>query len=294
MEQETAPAPKKRLTVFGKRARQKRIFARLREGWAYDEIAREERLTAARVRQIVSEVLQKRQVDDSMAHALLQLSRLSPALQLAGEVGGQGRAPGDLAPARGARPARPLPRGRRRARRLRRGGAREALRQDEPHRRARGEEGGKTRGAGAGRASLGRRRNGEWGGGRRGGGRAGRPARVECKPLKRRNSRTDLASPGVPSASPGVAFASGGARLFSSGDRRPSHCGIPSRASWRRAGPSSPQSREGAASRLDGLRSSLGDSPAQSSARISQLQSDIFSLSGRPSMDMGAILGRMR
>ena len=88
MEMEITPTPekKRRLTVFGKRARQKRIFARLREGWAYDEIAREERLTAARVRQIVSEVLQKRQVDDSMAHALLQLSRLGPAVQLAGEA----------------------------------------------------------------------------------------------------------------------------------------------------------------------------------------------------------------
>ena len=90
MEQTSAPPPKKRLTAFGKRARQKRIFARLREGWAYDEIAREERLTAARVRQIVSEVLQKRQVDDSMAHALLQLSRLGPAAQLAGEAVARG------------------------------------------------------------------------------------------------------------------------------------------------------------------------------------------------------------
>ena len=83
MEQIAAPAPKKRLTEFGRRARQKRIFARLREGWAYDEIAREERLTAARVRQIVSEVLQKREVDDSSAHALLQLSCLAPRLRTA-------------------------------------------------------------------------------------------------------------------------------------------------------------------------------------------------------------------
>ncbi|HKN00928.1 MAG TPA: hypothetical protein VJX23_10465, partial [Candidatus Binataceae bacterium] len=73
---EEGSAPKRRLTIFGRAARRKRIFARLREGWAYDEIAREERLTAARVRQIVSEVLQKRQVDDGMDHALLQLARL--------------------------------------------------------------------------------------------------------------------------------------------------------------------------------------------------------------------------
>ncbi len=90
MEQQSTPPPKKRPTAFGRKARQKRIFARLREGWAYDEIAREERLTAARVRQIVSEVLQKREVDDSSEHALLQLSRLAPAVQLAGEAVARG------------------------------------------------------------------------------------------------------------------------------------------------------------------------------------------------------------
>src|SRR5271165_1790443 len=36
-------APKRRLARDGKAARRKRIFARLREGWGYDEIAREER-----------------------------------------------------------------------------------------------------------------------------------------------------------------------------------------------------------------------------------------------------------
>ena len=79
MEQESAPAPKKRLTAFGRTARRKRIFARLNEGWAYDEIAREERLTAHRVRQIVTEVLDRREVDGDSAHALLQLGRLGPA-----------------------------------------------------------------------------------------------------------------------------------------------------------------------------------------------------------------------
>jgi hypothetical protein len=90
MVQISAPPPKRGLKAFGKKARQKRIFARLREGWAYDEIAREERLTAARVRQIVSEVLQRRQVDDNMEHALLQFSRLAPAVQLAREAVARG------------------------------------------------------------------------------------------------------------------------------------------------------------------------------------------------------------
>ena len=94
MEQESAPAPKKRLTAVGKAARRKRIFARLNEGFAYDEIAREERLTARRVRQIVTEVLDRREVDGDSAHALLQLGRLGPALRAAGEAvaGGDVRA----------------------------------------------------------------------------------------------------------------------------------------------------------------------------------------------------------
>jgi hypothetical protein len=65
MEQESAPAPKKRLTAFGRTARRQRIFARLNEGFAHVEIAGEERLTARRVRQIV---LARREVDGDSAH----------------------------------------------------------------------------------------------------------------------------------------------------------------------------------------------------------------------------------
>jgi hypothetical protein len=59
---------------------------RLLEGWAYDEIARAERLSAERIRQIVSEVLGKRVIDRGEDHAHLQLERLMPALRLAGEA----------------------------------------------------------------------------------------------------------------------------------------------------------------------------------------------------------------
>jgi DNA-directed RNA polymerase sigma subunit (sigma70/sigma32) len=55
--------PRRRLNVLTKAERRQRIFARLREGWAYDEIAREERVSAERIRQIVSEVLGKRVID---------------------------------------------------------------------------------------------------------------------------------------------------------------------------------------------------------------------------------------
>jgi hypothetical protein len=87
---EHAPTPGRRLNVLGKAARRKRIFARLREGWAYDEIAGEERVSAERVRQIVAEVLDKRVIDRGIDHAHLQLERLMPALRIVGEAIGRG------------------------------------------------------------------------------------------------------------------------------------------------------------------------------------------------------------
>ena len=84
------PEPRPRLNILGKAARRKRIFARLREGWAYDEIAREERVSAERIRQIVSEALGKRVIDRGADHAHLQLERLMPALRLVGEAIGRG------------------------------------------------------------------------------------------------------------------------------------------------------------------------------------------------------------
>ena len=79
-------APERRLGALGKMARRKRIFARLREGASYEEIGAEERVTRERIRQIVSEVLQKRAVDSGADHAKLQLDRLAPLMQLAAEA----------------------------------------------------------------------------------------------------------------------------------------------------------------------------------------------------------------
>jgi hypothetical protein len=87
---EQTPAPRRRLNIVSKAARRKRIFDKLREGWAYDEIAREERVSAERIRQIVSEVLGKRVIDRGADHAHLQLERLMPALRLVGEAIGRG------------------------------------------------------------------------------------------------------------------------------------------------------------------------------------------------------------
>ena len=88
MEQTLTPG--RRLNVLGKAARKKRIFARLREGWAYEEIAGEERVSAERIRQIVSEVLDKRVIDRGVDHAHLQLERLMPAMRIVGEAIGRG------------------------------------------------------------------------------------------------------------------------------------------------------------------------------------------------------------
>ena len=88
--EQTEQSPRPRLNIVTKAERRQRIFARLREGWAYDEIAREERVSAERIRQIVSEVLDKRVIDRGTDHARLQLERLMPALRVTGEAIGRG------------------------------------------------------------------------------------------------------------------------------------------------------------------------------------------------------------
>ena len=85
MVQDTAPV-RRHLSALGKMRRRKRIFARLREGASYEEIGVEESVSRERIRQIVSEVLQKRSVDSGADHAKLQLDRLLPAMQLGAEA----------------------------------------------------------------------------------------------------------------------------------------------------------------------------------------------------------------
>jgi hypothetical protein len=93
MAEERAPARRRRLGAHGMIFRRRRVFSRLREGFTYDEIAAEEGVSSARVRQIVSEELQKRAVDSGADHAKLQLDRLAPAVQL----GAEAIAAGDIA-----------------------------------------------------------------------------------------------------------------------------------------------------------------------------------------------------
>ena len=77
---------KRRNTKFIRSARNKRIVERLREGFGYDEIAREERVTGRRVRQIVKEALEGREALESAIHAHMQIDRLSHAMRVAGEA----------------------------------------------------------------------------------------------------------------------------------------------------------------------------------------------------------------
>ena len=86
MVEDKAPARRRRLGAHGMMFRRRRIFAGLREGFTYDEIAADEGVSPSRIRQIVSKELQQRGVDSGAEHAKLQLDRLAPAIQLAAEA----------------------------------------------------------------------------------------------------------------------------------------------------------------------------------------------------------------
>jgi predicted transcriptional regulator len=85
MDYGTAHQKRERLNPYGKAVRRERIFARLRLGWTYEDIAGEERVTPRRVRQIVSEALKREQVEDGSDHAMLQRARLENALRLSAQ-----------------------------------------------------------------------------------------------------------------------------------------------------------------------------------------------------------------
>ena len=84
--EDKAPARRRRLGAHGMIFRRRRVFARLREGFTYDEIAAEEGVSRSRIRQIVSHELEQRSADSGAEHAKLQLDRLAPAIQLAAEA----------------------------------------------------------------------------------------------------------------------------------------------------------------------------------------------------------------
>ena len=86
MAEDKAPVRRRRLGAHGMMFRRRRVFASLREGFTYDEIAADEGVSPSRIRQIVSKELEQRGVDSGAEHAKLQLDRLAPAIQLAAEA----------------------------------------------------------------------------------------------------------------------------------------------------------------------------------------------------------------
>ena len=77
---------KRQTTTFSRSARNKRIVERLREGFGYHEIAREEKLSERRVRQIVKQALEGREALESAIHAHMQIDRLGQAMRVAGDA----------------------------------------------------------------------------------------------------------------------------------------------------------------------------------------------------------------
>jgi hypothetical protein len=100
MDEETSLAPKKRrrLDAPSRARRLVRMLERLRYGLSYDEIARQEKLTVVRVRQIIKEALATRAVNEGGGRAADQMGLLKPAMQLASDLiaGGEIKAIGPL------------------------------------------------------------------------------------------------------------------------------------------------------------------------------------------------------
>jgi predicted transcriptional regulator len=78
----TVAPPKPRVSARERELRRQRIFAAVREGRTHEEIAASEGLTGERIRQIVTQTLDLRAVDETRDHMRLQIARLEPVLQL--------------------------------------------------------------------------------------------------------------------------------------------------------------------------------------------------------------------
>jgi hypothetical protein len=87
MDAQTLAEPRRpRLNPYTKALRRERIFANLRVGRSYADIAGEEGVSERRVRQIVSDAVQRRGLDGPRDHALLQFMRIESAHGLAAEA----------------------------------------------------------------------------------------------------------------------------------------------------------------------------------------------------------------
>lgn len=75
---------KRQTTRFSRSKRNRRIVERVREGFADEELAREERLTVQHVRRIAVEALAGREALEPAIHAHMQVDRTGRALRAAG------------------------------------------------------------------------------------------------------------------------------------------------------------------------------------------------------------------
>ena len=86
MGEETEGKRGRRLSEDQMRARRERIFARLRRGAGYAEIAAEEGLTARRIRQIVSEARRERELREKADFEAIETGGLPALLRCAGHM----------------------------------------------------------------------------------------------------------------------------------------------------------------------------------------------------------------
>jgi hypothetical protein len=85
-----AENPLKRTPRFARAARTARTLKRARDGFAYADVAREEKITVRRVHEIVAEAIKRRETDEGATHANLELDRLGYAMRVACEKLAQG------------------------------------------------------------------------------------------------------------------------------------------------------------------------------------------------------------
>jgi len=77
------PPPAARVSAIEREVRRHRIMDRAQRGWSYESIAEAENLTPTRIRQIVRQSLEVREIDPAGEHVRLQIARLDASLRLA-------------------------------------------------------------------------------------------------------------------------------------------------------------------------------------------------------------------
>jgi hypothetical protein len=81
---------RRRITRLAREARTKRIFERLRDGWASQDVAREENLSVRHVRHIVAREIKAREAAHGLTHAHMQVDRLAFAIRVAARAMSEG------------------------------------------------------------------------------------------------------------------------------------------------------------------------------------------------------------